>query len=306
MKKREIDNYPEIGLALGGGGARGYAHVGVLKALRAKANNLPIHIAGTSAGAIIAACYAAEVPQPILEKSAGEFGWFQHVISLADTTKHVFALKREGGMLSNAALADTMNTLLDGRGFDDLPINLALTASDLNRKVRVIFTSKEMAILLEQNREVLENYLLPPDAYHNGFTTEIISDINNIGLAVRASSAVPGVFQPVEINGYHLVDGGVLDQVPVDVVKAMGSSHTIGVSLGMAMVVDQLSSAFTTFNKTIEALAIPQIRKSLDLADLGFQIAHIETKSPIKLHQMDLIDQGEREMQNYMNTVDWL
>ncbi|NQT59319.1 MAG: patatin-like phospholipase family protein [Bacteroidetes bacterium] len=302
----ETDNYPQVGLALGGGGARGYAHVGVLKALRAKAKNLPVCIAGTSAGAIIAACYAAEVPQSILEKSAEDFGWFQHVISISDTTKHVLKLRREGGLLSNAALADTMNTLLGGRGFDDLPIDLAVTASDLDKRVRVIFTSKYMAGKLKQNSEELENYLLPPDKFRNGFTTEIISDMTDIGLAVRASSAVPGVFQPIEISGYHLVDGGVLDQVPVDVAKAMGASHTIGVSLGMAMVVEQMSSAFTTFNKTIEALAIPQIRKSLDLADLGFQISHIENKSPIKLHQMDLIDQGEREMLNYMNTVDWL
>jgi NTE family protein len=302
----ETDNYPEVGLALGGGGARGYAHLGVLKALRAKAKNLPVCVAGTSAGAIMAACYAANIPQPILEKSAGEFGWFQHVISLSDTTKHVLKLRREGGMLSNAALADTMNSLLNGRGFEDLPIDLAITASDLDRRVRVIFTSKRMAEKMKENSKELESFLLPPDEYRNGFTTVVISDISDIGLAVRASSAVPGVFQPVEISGYHLVDGGVLDQVPVDVVRAMGSSHTIGVSLGMAMVVDQMNSTFTTLNKTIEALAIPQIRKSLDLADLGFQIAHIENKSPIKLHQMDLIDQGEQEMLHYMSTVDWL
>jgi hypothetical protein len=72
------------------------------------------------------------------------------------------------------------------------------------------------------------------------------------------------------------------------------------------MVADQISTAFTTLNKTIESLAIPQIRKSLDLADIGFQIAHIENKSPIKLHQMDLIDQGEQEMLHYVSTVDWL
>ena len=302
----EIDNYPMVGLALGGGGARGYAHIGVLRALRESAENLPVVAAGTSAGALIAACYAAQIPQQILEKSAGDFGWFQHVISISDTTKHVLKLRREGGLLSNAALADTMNTLLHGRGFNDLPIDLAVTASDIDKRVRVIFTSKRAAENLKKNMKELYDFLPLPDAFRNGFTTEIISDIDDIGLAVRASSAVPGVFQPVEISGYHLVDGGVLDQVPVDIVRAMGSSHTIGVSLGMAMVVEQMSSAFTTFNKTIEALAIPQIRKSLDLADLGFQIAHIEKKSPIKLHQMDLIDQGEQEMLHYMSTVDWL
>ena len=295
-----------IGIAFGGGGARGYAHIGVLRALREKASNLPVMAAGTSAGALIAACYAAGIPQEELEKSAGDFGWFQHVISISDTTKHVLTLHNDGGLLSNASLADTVNTFLDGRGFDELPIDLAVIAADLDKRIRVIFTSKRAAEILRKNLKVLENYLPAPDEFRNGFTTEIISDINDIGLAVRASSAVPGVFQPVEIGDYHFVDGGLLDQVPVDVVRAMGSRHVIGVSLGMAMVMERKPTAFNIFNKTLEALAVPQIRKSLDLADLGFQISHIEKVSPIKLHQMDLIDQGEADMLRYMKTVDWL
>ena len=297
-----------IGIAFGGGGARGYAHIGVLRALRAKSSTLPTMAAGTSAGALIAACYAAGIPQERLEKSAGEFGWFQHVISLSDTTKHVLSLHSDGGLLSNAALADTINTFLDGKGFDELPIDLAVIAADLDKRVRVIFTSKSVAERLAEKKNTLEleNYLQVPDVFKNGFTTKIISNINDIGLAVRASSAVPGVFQPVEINGYHLVDGGILDQIPVDVVRAMGSRHVIGVSLGMAMIIERKLTAFNIFSKTIEALAIPQIRKSLDLADLGFQITQIEKASPIKLHQMDLIDQGEADMLQYMKTVDWL
>jgi NTE family protein len=293
-----------VGIAFGGGGARGYAHIGVLRALRNKATVLPEIAAGTSVGSIFATCYAADIPQKVLEKQAEEFGWFQHVISLADTTKRVLRLRSEGGLLSNATLGETVNTMVEGRGFDDLPVDLAVAAVDIDKRVRVIITSKRAAERIDM--DPLYRYLTPPANGLNGFKTEIITDVESIGLAVRASCAVPGVFQPVEIGDYLLVDGGVVDQVPVDAVLALGAEKAIAVSLGMALVVDQVNSAFSTMSKIIESLAIPQIRKSMDLADLAFQITEIERRSPIKLHQMGLIDQGEMDMLRSMEKVDWL
>jgi NTE family protein len=293
-----------VGIAFGGGGARGYAHIGVLRALRTKAEHLPEAVSGTSVGSIIASLYAGGIPQQTLEKSADEFGWFQHVISLADTTKRVLTFKNEGGLLSNATLGETVDTMLEGRSFDDLPIDLGIVAVDLDKQVRVIMTAKRCAERMDM--EILHSFLAPPRGEFNGFETRVLTDVDSIGLAVRASCAVPGVFHPVEIDEYQLVDGGIVDQVPVDVLKALGTDKVIGVSLGMALVVDQINSTFSKLSKTIEALAIPQIRKSLELADLGFQVTEIEKKSPIKLHQRELIEQGEADMLRHMASVDWL
>ncbi len=292
-----------IGIAFGGGGARGFAHLGVIRAFREHSRIEPTFLSGTSAGSIAAACYAAGLDQDLLEETAADFTWFQHVISLAETTKYMLSLRREGGLLSNTALEQTINALIEERTFDDLDKELAVVAVDLDQHIRAVFTSRKIAATLSQ--EVLDEYLPIPQNGKSGFVTRVITDVP-VGVAVRASCTVPGLFHPVEVEDMRLVDGGIIDQVPVNVVKAMGAGFTFGISLGLAMIVVQHNTAFNTLSKTIEAMAIPQIRRSLDMADIGFQVTDIERQSPIKLKQTNLIEQGEADMLNHLRKIPWL
>jgi len=282
-----------IGIAFGGGAVRGIAHIGALRALRNRPRYLPSIAAGTSAGSIVAALYAAGLKQEKLEELVREFDWFHHVISLSDTVHRVID-KRQGGLVSNAKLGNTMNALLEGRSFDDLEIDLAVVATDLDNRRRVIFTSRRVAKRLIQKE--LTQFLPEPTDSLPGCVTEIISDCKDIGMAVRASCAVPGVFMPVRVQGMRLLDGGLVDQVPVDVVRAMGANVTIGISLALAFIPQKFKSTPSILSGMVGMLGVQQLRKNLDRADIGFQIQGIDRRSLIDPKQLDLLDIGESNM----------
>jgi len=165
----------QIGLALSGGGARGLAHIGVLKVLE-KAH-IPVHLlAGTSMGGIIAALYAAG-------RSADEIERLARSLRLLDVAQR----SRSGlGLLSQDKIARRVREALEGDlTFDQLKLPLALTAVDLE-------TGEEIVI---REGSVVEGVL--------------------------ATTAIPIAFPPVEWRGRLLIDGGVLNQVPFDVVRQM-------------------------------------------------------------------------------------
>lgn len=182
---------PVIGLALGGGGARGLAHIGVLKVFERE--GIPIDcLAGASMGGIIAAAYAAGYSASFLEAEALKLADPRHVFRLIDPVpprRGLFAGERVHAYLSSK-LGHELT-------FDKLRCPLALTAVDA-------LTGREVVL-----RE------------------GIVVD------AVRATMAVPGVFEPVEQDGYHLIDGGVLNNVPVDRVRELGAEVVIAVDVNM-------------------------------------------------------------------------
>lgn len=163
----------EIALALGGGGVKGIAHIGVIKRLEKEGFKIRA-IAGTSAGGIVGAVYAAGVK---LDHIISELGMINH--------KDFFARKPEDppSLLGLAGLVNFLNSYLEDKNFTDLSIPLALTAVDIRSK------------------------------------QEIILNKGNVIQAVLATVAIPGVFPPVYIHDFELVDGGVLDPVPVAVAR---------------------------------------------------------------------------------------
>jgi predicted acylesterase/phospholipase RssA len=98
-------------------------------------------------------------------------------------------------------------------------------------------------------------------------------------------------------RGIKLLDGGVTCQVPVDVVRALGARVTVGVSLGLAYLPEHVRTPASAVAGMVGMLGVHQLRRSLDLADLGFQIEGIEHRSLVKARQPDLIDLGERDME---------
>lgn len=175
-----------IGLALGGGAARGCAHVGILRALEEA--EIPIScIAGTSIGALVGAVYGAGG----LENLAEVFLNLDplHLLSYLDVTFP------RSGLVDGWKITEVLRKILDSRTFSDLAVPFSAVATDLTRGEAVVLSS---------------------------------GDVTD---AVRASIAVPGIFTPFVDGEAVLVDGGLVDPVPVDAVRSMGAQFVIAVDL---------------------------------------------------------------------------
>lgn len=177
-----------IGLALGGGAARGFAHIGVIKALEAQGIHADI-VTGTSAGSVVAALYASGMDGFTLNKLA---------LTMDEAAIADWALPfgtKFGGWLKGEALQNYVNRLVKQRPIEQMKLPLGIVATDLKTGERILFRR------------------------------------GNTGQAVRASSSVPGVFQPVSIQGHDYVDGGLVEPVPVDAAREMGAEFVIAVNI---------------------------------------------------------------------------
>ncbi|MEY4283530.1 MAG: hypothetical protein RL111_205 [Pseudomonadota bacterium] len=177
---------PRLALALGGGAARGFAHIGVIQVLEAEGIK-PDLVAGTSAGSFVAALYANGKNGHQIEQLA---------LGLEEAVITDWTLPFTGrGLIRGDALARYLNQQLGTRNIESSRIPLGITATRLEDGQGVVFRTGDLAT------------------------------------AVRASSAVPGVFEPVTINGRDHVDGGVLSPVPVDAARGMGGEVILAVDI---------------------------------------------------------------------------
>ena len=177
---------PKLGLALGGGAARGFAHVGVIQVLEQHGIR-PDLVVGTSAGSLVAAMYASGQTAAVLEREA----LAMDEAMLTDWTMPLFGR----GMLRGEALARYVRREVDGKLIEQMPLALGILATDLGSGEGVLFRRGDAA------------------------------------QAVRASSAVPGVFVPVTIAGRDYVDGGLVAPVPVNQARSMGAEVIIAVDI---------------------------------------------------------------------------
>jgi len=174
----------QVGLALSGGTTFGIAHVGALKAL--VENDIPIDcISGTSAGALVASCFAFGMPISQMEEITKNINW----------RKFSRLAYSRLGFSSNMPMATFITDLLGDVRIEDAKIPLAITATDIETYERVVLRS------------------------------------GSLHEAVRASTCIPGIFAPVELDGRLLVDGGLAENLPVSPLVDMGSTFTIGVNL---------------------------------------------------------------------------
>ena len=218
---------PKIGLVLGGGGAKGAAEIGVLKALEEVGLEFD-YIAGTSIGSIIGGLYSCGYRAAELEKMFLSQKWltlmtdrdeeYSKAFSNDDGVFHAFGFpvytsvktkkqrKKDGkespisGFGLNhgdkiVALFDSLTARKDSISFDSLPIPFRCVATDI----------------LKQD--------------------EVVLDAGVLSMCMRASMAIPGVFKPVKLNGRLLVDGGMQNNLPVDVVLGMGAEYVIAIDL---------------------------------------------------------------------------
>lgn len=216
----EAQKNEKIGLVLAGGGALGMAHVGVLKVL--EENNVPIaFVAGTSMGSIVGAAYATGKPVVEMEKILVESDWDE--IFSDGVQRENIAYRNKTGR-NREIYGDTKFSMDDG-------------------KLVTPFGVVQGQRLLPVLQRLYEN-APPSPAHFNTFRIPlrvIAADIENgeavvidhgdLATAVRASMSVPGVFAPVEIDGRLLVDGGIVNNLPMDVVRQMGADRLIVVEL---------------------------------------------------------------------------
>lgn len=182
----ETQRAPRIGLALGGGAARGFAHIGVIQVLE-EAGIRPDLVAGTSAGSLVAALHASGRNGSQLQRMAETMD----EATFTDWTLPLFSR----GMLRGDALARYVQQQVGGRRIEDLSMPLGILATDLQSGHGVLFERGDVAT------------------------------------AVRASSAVPALFQPVRISGRDYVDGGLVAPVPVRQARQMGAELVIAVDI---------------------------------------------------------------------------
>ncbi len=174
----------KIGLALGGGGAKGFAHIGVIKMLAASGIHVDV-VAGTSAGSVVGALYASGMDPFQLQQRAFDL----------DEAKIRDVRLFSGGLVQGRKLEDYVNALVDQRPIERLGLPFAAVATELDTGKRVVFVR------------------------------------GNTGQAVRASSSIPGVFEPTRIGAHRYVDGGVVSPIPVDAARQLGADFVIAVDI---------------------------------------------------------------------------
>ena len=199
---------PRIGLALGGGAARGFAHIGVIQVLE-EAGIRPDLVVGTSAGSLVAALYAAG-------RSGAELARVALQMDESAITDWSFPGR---GMIRGDALARYVREQTGGRTIEQLPLPLGIVATDLDSGSALLFQR------------------------------------GDVGMAVRASSAVPAIFQPVRIGDREYVDGGLVAPVPVRFARQMGAELVIAVDISAPPDGNATSDPFKMLLQTFAIMA---------------------------------------------------
>lgn len=245
---------PKLGLALGGGSAAGFAHIGVLRWL--EENRIPVdYIAGTSMGGLMGGCYAMGMTPEEIRRLASTIDWreifdpnppYEALGFRRKEDRHDYPVPVEVGLRdSRFRLPGGLNVYQVGfifsrialpystlTNFDELPIPFRCTATDIRNAEPVVMGDGSLAE------------------------------------ALRATMAIPGVFTPVERDGQLLVDGGVLDSVPADIVKQMGANIIIAVKVTPFDSRRETESLDSVFMGTIDTVIETNSRQSLNLADM--------------------------------------
>ena len=244
---------PRLGLGLSGGGARGLSHVGVLKVLERE--RIPIDvIAGTSMGAIIGGLYASGMTADALEAELLKVNWDAVFASRVDR-QHLSQRRKEEDFEISPVLEFGMRDgelraplgALSGRGLESLLRRYTLQARQVRDFDRLPIPFRAVATDMESG--------LP-----------VVLREGDLALALRSSMSVPGVFAPTEVEGRILGDGGLVDNLPVAVVRAMGADIVIAVNIGTPLSGrETLASLSGLTGQMINILTEQNVRQSLAL-----------------------------------------
>jgi NTE family protein len=233
---------PKIGLVLAGGGAKGAAHVGVLKVLEEM--RIPVdYVAGTSMGSIVGGLYAAGMSPREIEREIHTIDWKDVFVDDPRREDRSFRRKQDDALYVfkakpgfNDGKLEMPLAYVQGQKFDLQLNRLTARVSNIKDFDRLPIPFRAVATDLETGMEV-------------------ILKSGNLARSLRASMAVPGAFDPVEIDGKLLVDGGISNNVPVSVARAMGADIVIVSALGSDLLTrDQITSALSVAGQMVNFL----------------------------------------------------
>jgi len=241
---------PKIGLVLGGGGARGAAHVGILKVL--EENRVPVDfVVGTSMGSIVGGLYAIGNSPAEIDTAFHEIPWTELFADWPSQDWLSFRRKRDNERFIDIEFGASMKKGLRlPRGF--------IAGQKLGFELKN-HTLKASAVT------DFDKFALPFRAVSADINTgeTVVHDHGNVADAIRASMSLPGVFPPVELDGRILIDGGIVDNVAVDVARKMGADLIIAVDVGTPLgTVTPDSSILSFFNQFLGVVTEDNVRKS--------------------------------------------
>src|SRR5574340_1258321 len=233
---------PKIGLVLAGGGAKGAAHVGVLKVLEEM--HIPIdYVAGTSMGSIIGGLYASGMSPQEIEQEIRNIDWKDVFVDDPNREDRSFRRKQDDALYVFKAKpgfgggkVKLPRAYVHGQKFDLQLNRLTERVSQIKDFDQLPIPCRAVATDLETGKEV-------------------VLKSGNLARSLRASMAVPGAFDPVEIDGRLLVDGGISNNVPVSVARAMGADIVIVSDLGSDLLTrEQITSYLSVAGQMINFL----------------------------------------------------
>ena len=247
----------KLGLALGGGAARGLAHIGVLKVLEEQQIAVS-YVAGTSAGSLIGSLFCAGLSWRELKETARNIDWGDLVSPSWPTL----------GIVNPDKLEKILERLLPKKRFEDLPVPFRAVAVDIESGEEVVLQS------------------------------------GSVARAVRASCSIPGIFQPTEIDGRLLVDGGLMNDVPTDVVGRMGADRVIGVDLNADRIVPKRpENLIEIFYRSLNILIYNSAQRARRQADLML-VPRLEGFAYHDLGRLDeLIARGEQAARDHIKAL---
>ncbi|MBN2553643.1 MAG: patatin-like phospholipase family protein [Spirochaetales bacterium] len=256
-KSRRKSLRMEIGLALGGGAARGLAHIGVLKVLEEEEIGVCC-LAGTSVGSLVGSLFCAGLGWRKIRETARKIDWGDLVSPTWPTL----------GIVSPDKLEKTLGRILGDRSFEELPVPFRAVAVDI--------TSGEVVVLQD----------------------------GSVARAVRASCSIPGIFEPTELDGRMLVDGGLMNDVPTDVLREMGAENVIGVDLNADRVVPKRpENLIEIFYRSLNILMYNSTQRAGRVADV-MVVPRLEGFAYHDLTRLDeLVARGEQAMRDQLAAV---
>ena len=247
----------KIGVALSGGGIRGIAHAGVLRALEENGIKIDI-IGGTSCGSMVASLYAmGYTPHYIyilFKRYAKDIAALNTKPIISGLQSHFFKSKKVFSSLKDGEIIETVyNKLALRKGIknvNEIQMPLVIPSVDITESKEYVFTNS-----IPENAEDKLQY---------------ITDIT-VGKAVRASSSFPAVFNPCLMGKHAFMDGGTLDNIPVNEVKKQGVDKVIAVKFD-ADPVDENSNIMDIVMKTIDIMGSKISEESLEMSDIVLNV----------------------------------
>ena len=216
---------PRVALVLGGGAARGFAHIGVIRALEQE--KIPVDmVVGTSVGSLIGALYASS-------RNSFELEWTAFTLQKDDIFDYGLMGAFTGmGVVKGDKLEAFLRDKVPQPNIENLKLPFAAVATDLNRGQRVVL------------------------------------DHGSVARAVHASSAIPGVFEPVQYQGKLLVDGGVMENIPISVAREKGADIVIAVDISENVTNFNISNLVDVTLQAVNIMFDQNVKRQIRNADV--------------------------------------